>query len=347
MAKKKNGSGSDDSYRNHADSINAGQIGNFYIYHGDERYLLEYCLGVLRSKLCPDGAGGFNYKRYEGKAVSIDELDDAINTLPVFTERTLIELHDFDIFSNAEKPRLAEIFSDLPYYICIVIVFDTLAYKPDGRQKTDKEIVKRAQVVEFCAQGRDMLVKWIIRHFKEYGKTITVSDAEYLVHITGGYMSAIQGEIGKTAAYAAGDTVSRADIDAVVTPVLDAVVYKLTDAIVQREYSGAMRILDELLRMREAPQMIIFSVSLKMRQFLAARVCIESSSGTGTLIELCGIRYEFQAKMLMDTARKTTLAGCREAVLICAETANAINSAPEPEARLTEMIIKLADALKG
>ena len=134
------------------------------------------------------------------------------------------------------------------------------------------------------------------------------------------------------------------DIDAVVMPEMDAVVYKLTDALVQRDHKAAMRILDELLRMREAPHKLLFSISLKMRQLLAARVCLDRGLGRDALMDLCGIRYEFQARTLMETARKTTLSKCRDAVLRCADAAYDLNSAPEPEARLTELIVRLAFA---
>ena len=336
---------SNESYKILADSIKAGQIGSFYIFHGEERYLLEHCLGSIRSFICPEGLDGFNYKRFEGKGLQIADIEDAVDTLPVFAERTLVEIHDFDVFGNAEKLRLVDVFSDLPDYICVVIVYDTLVYKPDGRIGADKKILSAAKAVEFTVQEENMLVKWITRHFRDAGKLIGAADAEYLIHITGGYMSPLHGEIEKVAAYATNERVTRADIDAVVTPVLDAVVYRLTDALVRRQHGAAMRILDELLRMREAPQMIMFSISSKMRQFLAARVCIENRLDTKALIDMSGIKHEFQAKMLMDTARKTTLSGCREAVLHCADTAFALNSAPEPETRLVELIARLAYTL--
>ena len=330
------------SYKSLTDSLAAGRIAAFYILHGDERYLLERSLGEIRRRLCPDGLDGFNYKRFEGRSILTDDLEDAINTLPAFAERTLVEIHDFDIFKSEHKARISEIMSDLPDYACVVLIYDTVAYKPDGRQKLDKEILSHAEVIEFTVQEQDSLVKWIKRHFSNYGKLISTYDAEYLVLITGGYMSSLHGEIGKVAAFAQGDAVSRTDIDAVVTPVLDTVSYKLADALIRREHSLAMRILDELFQMRESPHKLLFSISLKMRQLLAARICIDGNLGKNALIEMCGIRYEFQARALLDSARKTTIRNCREAVLLCAQTALELNSAPEPEARMIELIAKLA-----
>ena len=272
----------------------------------------------------------------------IDEIEDAVNTFPAFAEKTLVEIHDFDIFKNDSKERLRDIFSDLPDFVCVVFIYSTIEYKPDGRQKINKEILKHANVVEFVVQDQDNLVKWIKRHFRDTGKNISTTDAEYLAFITGDLMATLNGEIEKTAAYSKEETVSRKDIDAVVTPVLDTVAYKLSDALISRENKKALQLLDELFQMREAPHKLMYSISLKMRQLLAARVCIENDLSKAKLMEICSIRHDFQARILMSTASKATLSSCRTAVLSCSETALELNSATEPESRMIELIAKLA-----
>jgi len=331
-----------DGYRSFAESLTAGHIGSFYIFHGEERYLLERSLSDLRSNICPEGLGGFNYRRFEGKRFSVDDLDDAINTLPAFAERTLIEIHDFDIFKCDEIQRLGKMFSNLPDYVCVVFIYNVVPYKPDGRLKINSEILKHANVVEFLVQNQDNLAKWIRRHFADAGKRISASDAEYLAFITGGHMTLLNGEIEKAAAFSKSESVTRADIDAVVTPVLDTVAYKLTDSLARREYASAMRIFDELLQMQEAPHKLMFSISLKMRQLLSARVCIEGGLDKSALMGICGLREDYQARILMDTARRLSLGGCKKAVLHCAETALELNSTSDPEDRLVELITKIA-----
>jgi len=330
------------NYDNLISSIKSGDIGRLYIFHGEERYLLERCLASLRALVCPDGLDGFNYKRYEGSGLLIEEIEDAANTFPLFAEKTLVEIHDFDIFKSSSKEQLIDLFSDLPDFVCVVFIYNTIEYKPDGRVKINKEILKHANVVEFIVQDQNSLVKWIRRHFRDAGKNISTNDAEYLAFITGGFMATLNGEIEKTAAYSTQETVTRKDIDAVVTPVLDTVAYKLSDALVSGEKIRALQLLDELFQMREAPHKLIYSISLKMRQLLAARICIENNLGKSTLMDICGIRHDFQAKILMNTANKASLSTCKNAVLNCAETALELNSTSEPESRMIELVTKLA-----
>jgi DNA polymerase-3 subunit delta len=330
------------NYDNLISALKTGEVDRFYIFHGEERYLLERCLASLRTLVCPGGLDGFNYKRFEGKGLQVDEIEDAVNTFPAFAEKTLVEIHDYDIFKSDAKEQLRDIFSDLPDFVCVIFIYSTIEYKPDGRVKINKEILKNASVVEFVVQDQDNLVKWIRRHFRDAGKSISISDAEYLAHLTGGLMATLNGEIEKTAAYSNHDNVTRADIDAVVTPVLDTVAYKLSDALISRNNKQALQLLDELFQMREAPHKLMYSISLKMRQLLAARVCIENNLGRTKLMDICGIRHDFQARILMNTANKATLSTCRNAVLYCSETALELNSTTEPEARMIELVTKLS-----
>ena len=346
MAKKENTNISYDSF---TESLKTGQIGSLYFLHGEERYLLDHSLSELRQLLCPNGLDSFNYRRYEGRSIELDDLENAIDTLPAFAERTLIEIHDYDIFNSTkkeskgiDKQRLSEIFTDLPDYVCIAVVFNTIPYKPDGRVKLDKEILSHANVIDFPIQEQSKLLNWISRRFAALHKRISKADAQYLALITDGHMASLVGEIEKICAYSIGDAIMREDIDAVVTPVISAFAYKLTDALLENKHMTAMSVLDELFQMREPAQKIIFNISLKMRQFLAARICIENKMDRKALTTMCGIRYDFQARFLMDSARSTTLSKCRRAVILCSQAAYDLNSGSEPEARLVELIAQLA-----
>ncbi|MDR2356482.1 MAG: DNA polymerase III subunit delta [Oscillospiraceae bacterium] len=323
--------------------IGAGVPGGLYILHGEERYLRDRTLESLRATI-PDAASGFNYRRFEWKSAEADDIFAAVNTPPAFSERTLVEVRDYDMFGADEGDRrtLCEMFEDLPEYVCLVFVYDTLEYKPDGRTALGKAVKKCARVVEFGAQEETRLIKWIAAHFKRLGKTIDAREARYLLELTDGYMAGLNSEIGKLSAYARSDSVTRADIDDIVTPSPEAFSYQMTDAMTRGDYDAAAGILDTLLRMREPPQKLIFIISLKMRQLLAARVCAARGLSSAQLSDLCGIKFEFQARGLLSAARRVSLDECRAAVLCCAQTAYAMNSGGDGEDELIKLLARLA-----
>lgn len=325
MAKKK---AVNTAYVDLKKEISENRIKNLYIFHGEERYLLEYYLGQMRKEIIDGGMEEFNYRRFDGKTLSVDELEEAVDTLPVFSQRTMIEVIDFSIFKCDEgtKERLCHIFSDIPEYVCLVFVYDTVEFKIDSRVKINGEIKKLFSIVEFQSQEQSDLTNWIGRRFKALGKQIDRPTAEYLAFISGGLMTSLITEIEKVAAYSEEKTVSKGSIDAVVTPVLDAVTYKLTDAVLQRQFDTAASILSDLLDMQEPPHKIIYSISLKMRQLMAARVAIDCGRDMGAFMDICGIKSDYQARGIYINARKTDIKWCRSAVRLCSETAFKMNS---------------------
>lgn len=338
MAERKNA-----GYKKLQKDINAGDVGNMYIFHGEEKYLQEYYLNKLRKMLVTDGMEEFNLKTFSASGFDINLFDEALNALPVMSEKTLIEIHDYSIFKAPEdtRKRFLELLEDMPEYACVVMSFDTIEFAVDKRLKHNSKLLGLFQTVEFEIQQQSELVGGIKRRYKALGKEIDTQTAEYLAFITGGLMTRIISEIEKTAAYTAGSVITKDCIDAVTIPVLDAAAYKLTDALLQRRYDAAAGILDTLLAMQEAAHRILFSVSMKYRQLMIAKACRESGKNVRELMDMCGIRYEFQARGLWDTAAKVTMEQCCQYVKLCSDAALRLNSGEEAKAVLAGLLIEL------
>ena len=160
-------------------------------------------------------------------------------------------------------------------------------------------------------------------------------------------MTTLHTEIEKLSFYAKAETITRRDIDAVVSPVLDAVSWKLTDHLLSGRFDDASRVLTDLLNMREPPHKLIYSITVSLRRLLAARLCLDSSYGEKELMRMTDLRFEFQARSLISSARKTTVERCRRFVLLSADTACRMNSGGDPPSLMTELFIRLAACYKG
>lgn len=325
-------------------AVTSRQLEKLYIFHGEEKYLLENYLVQIRKTLVSDDFFEFNYKRFQGN-VSVDELSAACDMLPVFAERTLIEVSDFDMFkaNDDTKKKLMDLFSGLPDYVCLIFSYDIVEYSPDGRQKLAAVLKSTAKIVEFSVQDQSKLIKWIKAHFAEAGKIIDTPTAEYLAFITGGLMTSLNVEIEKVSTSTKEEVITREHIDALVTPVLDAVSWKLTDHIADGDFNAASAVLFELLSMREPPHKLMFAISLKLRQLMAAKLIVENGLGEKALMDLCAIRFDFQARRLISTAKKAKLEDCRQSVILSADMAYRMNTGGDPENLLVELLIRLAE----
>ena len=307
-------------YQKLKSDLSAGNIGQVYIFYGEESYLREYYLGEIKKKLVPAGFEEFNYHRLSGKTLTMQELNEAVEAMPMMAERTLIVVTDCDLFKLPEEQRTALIalLNDFPPYCCLVFVYDLIEYKPSKTYKKLYEALdKNAQSVKFEAQERSDLINWIARRFRALGKGIDAQTAEHLIFTCGGLMTGLVPEIAKIGAYAKGRAITQKDIDAVADPVLSAEVFRLSDAVLQGNYDGAARILGDLLKMQTEPIMILAALGSQLRRIYTARMAIDSGKDKYWLMELWEMKSDYPAKLLLSAAKKTTAAWCADAVQMC------------------------------
>ena len=300
--------------------LKAGTAGSGYLFYGEESYLREYYLGVLRKTLVPAEFEEFNYHRMEGKDLSIQTLADAVEAMPMLAERTLVEVTDLDLFklNEDQREKLIALLNDIPPYCCLVFVYDTIEYKPNRTmKKLMKAVTDHLETVEFRPASGSELTAWIARRFRALGKDIDRQTAEYLIFLCGDLMTGLVPEIEKIGAYVKGNTITQKDIDAVADPVLSAQVFKLSDAVLQGQYDKAASILGDLLRMQTEPILILASLGSQLRRLYTARLASDRRKDQYWLTHLWEMKNDYQAKLLLNAVRKTTAAWCADAVRQC------------------------------
>ena len=325
--------------------ISAGTLGRLYIFHGEEAYLRDFYLGQMKKKLLPAGMEEFNLHTFQPKECDPKRLEQAVDCLPMMSERTMILVYDYDLFkaSAGDKEAFTALFADLPDYVCLVFICDLIEYKPDARTKLAAAIKQHGSTVKFTRQEQGDLVDWISRRFKAMDHDIGTEDAKYLIFLCGDLMNNLISEIGKIGSYAAHHRVTRQDIDAVATPQLDAVVFQMTDAIAAGNFDKAAEVLGELLHMQEAPIKLLAVLGKQLRQLYTARLAIEHRKGVPYLMELWGMRSAYPAERLMQSARRFSLPWCRRAVLRCGQTDLAMKSTgADGEELLIGLLMELA-----
>lgn len=328
--------------------LSSGELGRLYVLHGEEVYLRDHYLGRMKEKLVGQGMAEFNLHTINAKEFTTERLEQAVDCLPMMSERTLILVTDYDLSKGSEKDReeLLRIFGQLPDYCCLVFLYDLIPYKMDSRTKLAAGIKEHGCVVEFARQEQGDLVDWVHRRFRAMGKEIDSEQARYLIFLCGDLMNGLIGEIEKVGAYAKGSRVTKEDIDAVATPQLDAVAFQMTDAIGAGNFDRAMQVLGELLQMQEHPMRILFALSKQMRQLYSARLLMERRQTAGDLARQWGIK-PYPAEKLMNSARRFSLAWCRRAVIRCGQTDYAMKSSGANEQDLlVNLLLELSTPAK-
>ena len=291
-----------------------------YLLYGPEEYLRERFVEALRSACVPEDSE-FSIRRLAGPAVDLGELAEAVNALPFFTERTFVEVRDFDLnrCKDADWERLRGIASDIPDW-CTLAFIQSAAYAPDGRLAAVKGLKKLGKALEFTEQDAAALVNWIAGRCKALGKGISRADAEYLIFLCGTRMQRLIPEIEKCASYAAGDAITRAEIDATVDRLPEADVFAMTDAIARRRFDEAAGILADLLGNKDNhPIMLTALIGQQLRRMYACRVGQAAGRSRTDIMELCGVRYDFIYERLVTAAKPYSVEQLGALVSLCAE----------------------------
>ena len=347
MAQKNNPSGSMQALKN---QLKTKAFDRLYFFYGEETFLLHYYLEQIKKNLIDDLTESFNYHKLTQETFDIQGFADAVENLPMMAETTFVWVDEIDIFklSEADREKMIEIFSDIPDYCTVVFTYETLAWKPDKRQKKLWDAVSSfGTQISFDKQEPRDLIAWITRHFAAEKKRITPDLCNYLIEITGGTMTALAGEISKICSYSDAEQIMKSDIDAVTEPVLDAVVFQMTNLLGQGNYGASLLKLRQLFKMQQEPIMILGAIGRHFRQIGTARVLRDVGKSSADLMRLYGMT-DYVARKTMDSAGRFSARFCRIAAELILETDNALKTSyDEPERLLEVLVLRLAQEAKN
>lgn len=318
MAKKK-----EETYPGYEElraALQSGGPANVYIFFGEETYLMQQAVEQLRALLVPAGFEEFNYHRLTGKGLTVQELTEAVEAMPMMSQSTFVTVTDMDVFKLDETQRtaLVSLLEDFPEYCTLVFLYRQLPYKKDGKlKKLTAAVAAHTTEIEFAPQGRQKLQKWVRRRFAAFDKELDDNAIDHLLFTCGSLMDGLVPEINKIAAYAKGKRVTVADIDAVADPVLDARIFDMTNAVTARDYDRAAAVLAELLRMQTEPIAILAVLGRELRQLYTARLALDGKKDAVWVKELWRMTSAYPATKLMEAARSVSRPWCRDAVRRC------------------------------
>ena len=323
--------------------LKTGELDRLYIFHGEESYLREFYLKELQRVLLPEGLEDFNLDILPGEKLALSALFSAADSVPMMAERRLVIVNDFNVYapgSGAEK-GLLEFLEELPESVVLVFNFGSLAHKPDGRSKTTQAVRKLAQIVEFPYLKENQLIPWVTKYFQKNGKSIDYRAAERLIFLCGNQMQALRNEVGKLTAYVEGGSVTIGDVDALVTADPEARVFDFVRLAAGGAQRKAALLLREIMETDEPHVRILSILSNQMLQLYTARLLLENRKTAARLASLFGMKSEYQAKQLFETARKQNLPWLRNALNCCYQCDLNLKGRPGKERALELLLAQL------
>ena len=326
--------------------IKTGNIGSLYLIGGDESYLKQHYVQALIQKTVDPAFQEFNLHILEGEKLTPDRLLDAIESAPVFSERKLILIKDYDIYkaTGELKAHLPEILEDIPSYSCLVFYYDTIPLKVDKRLKLHTTVSQKGCIAEFQELGKSDLSAWIRRRFRAEKKDIDDETCEYFMFYCGTSMVNLVTEIDKLCAHTTKSAIAIQDIQTVCSKVLTAAVFDLTDAVAEKNFKKAMELSRELMDKKNDEIMLLSMLSKHFQRLYAVK--LSTGRTEKDLMRLIGTNSAYYLRKLRSAASKINLSALRHILQIFVQADTMLKSTGViKEEAFYLMLIKIADAL--
>ena len=335
MAKEKEQSS---DYSSEIKQLKEGGPGSLYLIHGRETYLCALFEKELKLR-CVGEEDSFGYYRFDG-VPELQELKNAVDTLPFLSERTFVEVLNADLSKLTDEQ--VELLKDIPDY-CTLVFLSPPDSEPDKRTKAYKLFSSAGRNLCFESQSPEKLYKWIDKRFSALGKRITRPAAQRLVLLSGEYMNGLIPEIEKLASFTGKELVDVEEVNAVAHHLPEADAFELVNFISERRFNQAISYLSELLADKNTSSFaVLASLGYLFRQLWAVKCALDAGLGTKEIMGLLGTNSEYRAKLTIGSSKKYSKASIKNAVqLIALSEFRAKSSGISEDEILKDCVVRL------
>ncbi len=255
-----------------AKEISTGQVRRAYLLAGGEPLLRDDALAVIEQAVLGSAPRDFNLDRLEVSGSSPGRLEEALDNLPVLSERRLVVLNETDgrgAKLDAAWTGVIEswLTRDAEVATAVLVVVIT---KVDRRQKWVKAFRDPAALVE-CdpPKGARELAKFLKEEAQRQSVELSAEAAELLGERVGPQLLLLRQEIEKASLLAGpGARIERKDVEMSVAAVAGEPIWDLTDAIGQGKTADALDLLARMLNHGSAAPAILGALASHFRKLV-------------------------------------------------------------------------------
>jgi len=264
----------------------------FYVFHGENQFILQEKLAGLRRRLAGGDASmaELNTSVLEGSRLTLGELRHACDAIPFLADRRLVIVHGLlsrlapaDRGQEEDAPQKEEqdwkrrFLQELADYLPKLAPTTRLIF-------VERETLRPTHPILEVAREQGKLKKGFIEHFKLPGERdlpawiqerarsategqgqISSEATALLAALVGPDLRLLDTEIEKLLLYAGDRMVTTEDVQLLVSHAREASVFDLVDCVGRRETGRALRLLHRLLDEGEAPLKLLAMLARQIR----------------------------------------------------------------------------------
>ena len=245
--------------------IRANQFERVYLLYGEERYLVQMYKNQLKKAIIGDDT--MNLNQYTGKGLPVQEVENAVMTMPFFADRRLVLLEDTGLFKSSDE-QWSNLVKTIPDSCHVLFVEQEV----DKRSRMYKAVKECGYCAEMTHPSMQQRTQWILKGFGRYGLKITQSALDSFLEKTGDDMENIRNEMEKLASFCMGkEGITKEDVDFVCTEQIENRIFDMTQAVAEGKTQYALELYADLLALKEPGMRILFLIARQMNQLLCVK----------------------------------------------------------------------------
>jgi len=341
-----------------AAEIKAKNICGCYFFYGDEDYMKNHRAAEMKKCVTGDYPDFASFNsidlNFGDGEIDFSALTGALSTPPLMAPMKIVTVSFASLDSFKEKDRAA-LFDLLEEYAddsqTVVVKVAAEGFDPGNAKKPSATLAaaqKFMKCVSFDYQSDRLLVRWMERHFGEYGLSLSSDAAELILSSCGRSMYRLSGEIEKTAAYTAAqgkNTVTSYEVSACVTRTDEDDAFRLANCILEGNTAEALDALGVKIRKKEEPIFLLSQISRVFTDLCTVSLFIADGREKNEYAKETKM-HEYKAGLYFRAAKLKPQAFFVYAADMCAEADRALKtggSAGDSYGVIEQLICTLAE----
>ncbi|WP_018132374.1 DNA polymerase III subunit delta [Effusibacillus pohliae] len=295
------------SYRELMIEIKKGVIHPVYLLYGTEQLLIREVVEALDQAINPGDE--LNMLRFDCDDTPIQTAVREADTLPFLSDKRLVIVHNATLFTGAKPSRNDHDPDALLRYLenpapTSTLVLTVYAEKLDERKKLTKAAYKNGKVAGFFPLKEAELREWIQAQCRKHQVLITPDAVSRLLLTCGSNLMFLATELEKLSLYVgANGTIDEDVVNRLASRTLEQDIFVFVDEVVRLRTERALRLMDDLIKNKQAPVYLLFMIARQLRIMLQVKIQIARGLSPQQIASLIGV-HPYACKVAGEQAKR-------------------------------------------
>ena len=329
------------SYENILNLTKQEKIYPVYLFYGKENYLKEDILKKFKKRLIDPAYRELNYKAFYGEKLSVNEVINDLETLPLMSKHKLVVIKEAEKISKNDEAKLVDYFNQkrLKNNFSTLIII----YKDSNPNKELIKAIKRVGIeANFSITDKAKLTLWIKSKFKQSNKKITQEALFYLQSIVSSDLGRLFNEIEKIDIYTKDQKIIEKEDVMITIGGSEAVnIFKVLDSIGDKDIKNAI---DGLVKLNQGNlhHLSIFAMIYRqIKLILQTKLLLTNGFNFKEIEKKLRLPYFVVGKIIKQSKKYTFKEICKSYELLNIADLEFKDSRKEPKIILEELVMNI------